>query len=35
MYAPAASWRVVATEVLQDVVASDHCAYLVTMALRH
>ncbi len=35
MYAPAASWRIVATEVLQDVVASDHCAYLVTLALRH
>lgn len=34
MYAPAAQWRVIATQVLQDAVASDHCAYLVTLALR-
>ncbi len=35
MYAPAARWRVIATEVRQDAVASDHCAYLVTLALKH
>jgi endonuclease/exonuclease/phosphatase family metal-dependent hydrolase len=33
MYAPASRWTVVETRVIQDAVASDHCAYLVTLVL--
>jgi endonuclease/exonuclease/phosphatase family metal-dependent hydrolase len=33
MVAPASRWKVVETKVLRDEVVSDHCAYLVTLAL--
>lgn len=33
MYYPKNRWRVHATEVIQDSIASDHCAYLVTLEL--
>ena len=33
MFYPKNSWRVLATEVIQDSIASDHCAYLVTLEL--
>ena len=33
MYYPENRWRVLKTEVIQDTVASDHCAYLVTIEL--
>lgn len=33
MYAPATSWRVLSTAVIQDEVASDHCAYVATLEL--
>ena len=33
MFAPASRWTVVDTQVIQDAVASDHCAYLVTLRL--
>tara|TARA_R110001592_G_scaffold12055_3_gene58467 strand:- start:300 stop:1064 length:765 start_codon:yes stop_codon:yes gene_type:complete len=33
MFAPSERWSVVETQVLQDSVASDHCAYLVTLTL--
>ena len=33
MYYPKNKWRVLAKEVLQDSIASDHCAYLVTLEL--
>lgn len=33
MYYPRARWRVVKTEVIADPIASDHCAYLVTLEL--
>jgi len=33
MYYPKDKWKVLKTEVIQDTVASDHCAYLVTMEL--
>lgn len=33
MYYPSNRWRVLETEVLCDTIASDHCAYLVTLAL--
>ncbi|RLD20673.1 MAG: hypothetical protein DRI69_05770 [Bacteroidetes bacterium] len=32
-YYPLSRWRVLATEVICDTVASDHCAYLVTIEL--
>lgn len=33
MYIPYDSWRVIETKVIQDTIASDHCAYLVTLKL--
>jgi endonuclease/exonuclease/phosphatase family metal-dependent hydrolase len=33
MYYPNNKWRVLSTEVIQDSIASDHCAYLVTLEL--
>ena len=33
MYYPKSKWQVLATEVIQDSIASDHCAYLVTLKL--
>ncbi|MFK7922484.1 MAG: endonuclease/exonuclease/phosphatase family protein [Bacteroidia bacterium] len=33
MYYPQNRWRVLQTEVIQDSIASDHCAYLVTLEL--
>lgn len=32
---PKDRWRIIKTEVIQDTVASDHCAYLVTLALKN
>jgi endonuclease/exonuclease/phosphatase family metal-dependent hydrolase len=34
MFRPAERWRVISTEVIQDSVASDHCAYLVVLELK-
>jgi len=34
LFRPADRWRVISTEVIQDSVASDHCAYLVVLELR-
>jgi len=33
MFRPAERWRVISAEVIQDSVASDHCAYLVVLEL--
>ncbi len=33
MFKPGNNWKVIETEVIQDPVASDHCAYLVTLEL--
>jgi len=33
MFYPKTRWRVLKTEVIQDAIASDHCAYLVTLEL--
>jgi endonuclease/exonuclease/phosphatase family metal-dependent hydrolase len=33
MYSPKNKWKVLSREVIQDSVASDHCAYLVTIEL--
>lgn len=33
MYYPQNKWKVLSTEVIQDSIASDHCAYLVTLEL--
>lgn len=33
MYYPRTKWRVIKTEVIADSIASDHCAYLVTLEL--
>ncbi len=33
MLYPKNRWKVIATEVIQDSIASDHCAYLVTVML--
>ncbi len=33
MYNPGKSWKVLDTKVIQDAVASDHCAYLVTLEI--
>jgi len=33
MFYPKNRWRVIKTEVIQDTIASDHCAYLVTLEL--
>ncbi len=33
MFYPKDRWRVISSEVIQDTVASDHCAYLVTLEL--
>lgn len=33
MFYPKSSWKVLETKVIQDSVASDHCAYLVTLEL--
>lgn len=33
MFLPANRWRVVDTQVIPDTIASDHCAYLVTLEL--
>jgi len=34
MFRPAERWRVISSEVIQDSVASDHCAYLVVLELK-
>lgn len=34
MFRPSGRWRVISTEVIQDTVASDHCAYLVVLELK-
>ncbi len=34
MFHPAGRWEVFSTEVIQDSVASDHCAYLVVLELK-
>lgn len=34
MFRPASRWRVITTEVIQDSVASDHCAYLLVLELK-
>ena len=34
MFCPEDRWKVLETEVIQDSIASDHCAYLVTLELR-
>ena len=33
MFYPQERWRVIERRVIQDTVASDHCAYLVTLEL--
>ncbi len=33
MFYPRDKWRVIKTEVIADKIASDHCAYLVTIEL--
>ena len=33
MFFPKDRWRVIETIVIQDTIASDHCAYLVTLEL--
>lgn len=33
MFYPKNSWKILETEVIQDSIASDHCAYLVTLEL--
>ena len=33
MYYPKNKWKVLKTEIIQDSIASDHCAYLVTLQL--
>ena len=33
MFYPKNKWKVLKTEVIQDSIASDHCAYLVTLQL--
>ncbi len=33
MFYPAAQWNVIETKVIQDSIASDHCAFLVTLEL--
>jgi len=33
MLYPKTKWKVLKTEVIQDSIASDHCAYLVTIEL--
>lgn len=33
LFYPKHRWRVLSTEVIQDIVASDHCAFLVTLQL--
>jgi len=33
MFYPINRWRVIETKVIQDTIASDHCAYLVTLEL--
>ncbi len=33
MFHPANRWKILKTEVIQDSIASDHCAYLVTLEL--
>jgi len=35
MFYPKNRWRVIETEVIQDSIASDHCAYLVTIELMY
>ena len=34
MYFPNKRWEVISTQVIQDSIASDHCAYLVTLSLQ-
>jgi len=34
MFLPADRWRVISTDVIEDSVASDHCAYLVVLELK-
>ena len=33
MFYPKNRWKVLETKVIQDTIASDHCAYLVTLQL--
>jgi endonuclease/exonuclease/phosphatase family metal-dependent hydrolase len=33
LFQPAGKWKVIETKVIQDTIASDHCAYLVTLEL--
>ena len=33
MYYPKNRWKVLDTEIIRDSIASDHCAYLVTLEL--
>jgi hypothetical protein len=33
MFYPKDRWKIIKTEVIQDSIASDHCAYLVTIEL--
>ena len=33
MFSPKNKWKVLKTEVIADAIASDHCAYLVTLEL--
>lgn len=35
LYLPNKRWEVVSTQVIQDSIASDHCAYLVTLMLKN
>ncbi len=34
MFRPSGRWRVISKEVIQDTIASDHCAYLVVLELN-
>jgi len=35
LFSPKENWKVLKTEVIQDKIASDHCAYLVTIQLNN
>ena len=35
MFSPESAWEIVDRQVIQDTIASDHCAYLVTLRLKH
>lgn len=34
MFQPKEKWRVISTQIIADTIASDHCAYLVTLELQ-